>query len=122
MAIACLIMSYIPSWILANALCFKKLEALIEDQLRDGLGHQKVSAGEYELFNSFDSSKAIILSDDQSLTPGMAITMAIVYGYYESGPLSHCPRPDCRTNRVMPNEAGGMSWYVVSHSSTLYQL
>lgn len=89
------------------------------DQFRDGLGRQKVSAGEYELFNSFDSSKAVTLSENQSLTPGMAITMAIVYGYYESGPLSHCPRPDCRTNRVVPNESGGMSWYVSSRSHYL---
>ena len=113
MAMACLIMSYIPSWILANVLCLKKLEAIIEDQFPDGLGHEKVSAGEYELFNSFDSSKAVILSEDQSLAPGMAITMAIVYGYYESGPLSRCPRPDCRSSTVAPNEAGGMSWYVI---------
>ena len=97
----------------------KKLEAIIEDQFRDGLGHQKVSAGEYELFNSFDSSKAVALSEDQTLTPGMAITMAIVIGQYESGPLSHCLRPDCRSTRVTPNDAGGISWYVILHLSTL---
>ena len=115
MAVACLIMSYILSWILANVLSLKKLEAIIQDQFHDGLGHQKISAGEYELFNSFDSSKAITLSEDQSLIPGMAITMAIVYGYYKSGLLSRCPRPDCRSNRVAPNEAGGVSWYVILH-------
>ena len=100
---------------LANVLCSKKLEAIIGDQFFEGLGHQKVAAGEYELFNSFDSSKAISLSEDQSLTPGMAITMAVVYGYYESGPLSRCPRPDCRSSRVVLNEAGGMSWYMILH-------
>ena len=100
---------------LANGLCSKKQEAIIEDQFPEGLGHQKVSAGEYELFNSFDSSKAVTLSEDQCLTPGIAITMAIVYGYYESGPLTRCPRPDCRSSRVAPNEAGGMSWYVILH-------
>ena len=87
----------------------------MEDQFCDGLGHQKVSAGEYELFNTFDSSKTVSLSADQSLMPGMAITMAIVIGQYESGPLSHCPRLDCRSTRVVPNEAGGMSWYVILH-------
>lgn len=115
---------------LADVLCLKKLEAIIGDQFSDGLGHQKVSAGEYELFNSFDSSKAVTLSEDQSLTPGMAITMAIVYGYYDgyyggyygSGPLRRCPRPDCRSRRVVPNEAGGMSWYVILHSSNTCQM
>ena len=104
---------------LANVLCSKKLEAIIGDQFSDGLGHQKVSAGEYELFNTFDSSKAVTLSENQSLTPGMAITMAIVYGYYNEyyklRPLHRCPRPDCRSRRVVPNEAGGMSWYVILH-------
>ena len=104
---------------LANVLCSKKLEAIIGDQFSDGSGHQKVSAGEYELFNTFDSSKAVTLSENQSLTPGMAITMAIVYGYYNDyyklRPLNHCPRPDCRSRRVVPNEAGGMSWYVILH-------
>lgn len=107
---------------LANVLCSKKLEAIIGDQFSDGLGHQKVSAGEYELFNTFDSSKAVTLSEDQGLTPGMAITMAIVYGYYGSGPLSRCPRPDCRSRRVVPSEAGGMSWCVILHRSKTYQM
>ena len=107
---------------LANVLCSKKLEAIIGDQFSDGLGHQKVAAGEYELFNSFDSSMAVNLSEDHSLTPGMAITMAIVYGYYGSGPLSRCPRPDCRSRRVVPNEAGGMSWYVILHRSKTCQM
>ena len=37
--------------------CYKKLEAIILDQFR--LGHQKVRAGKYELFNSLDSSQIV---------------------------------------------------------------
>lgn len=92
--------------------CYKKLEAIILEQFQDGLGHQKVRAGEYELFNSLDSSQIVDRSVEEPLTPGLAITMAIIIGLYESGPLNRCPRPECRSTNVTQKEAGGIIWYI----------
>lgn len=92
--------------------CYKKLEAIILEQFQDGLGHQKVRAGEYELFNSLDSSQIVDRSVEEPLTPGLAITMAIIIGQYQSRPLNQCPRPECRSTNVTQKEAGGIIWYI----------
>ncbi|KAK3178011.1 hypothetical protein OEA41_000143 [Lepraria neglecta] len=67
-----------------NWRCYKKLEAIILDQFQDGLGHQKVRAGEYELFKSLDSSQIVDRSVEEPLTPGLAITMAIIFGHHQN--------------------------------------
>lgn len=87
-------------------------EAIILEQFKAGPGCKKICAGEYELFNTFDSTQIICGSEFQGLTPGMSITMAIVVGLYDGGSLERCPRPGCKSVKFTPSEAGGKTWYV----------
>lgn len=73
-----------------------KVEAVIMAQFSSGPGHEKVFAGEYELY---DSVSGTTVSRDEYMgspfLPGMTITMAIVIGQYAE--LERCPQPDCRS-------------------------
>lgn len=89
----------------------QKLEAIILDQFHTGPGSKKVAAGEYELFNTSDSTQIISGSEFEGLTPGMSITMAIVVGSYHGASLERCPRPGCKSVKFMSSEAGGKIWY-----------
>ena len=77
-----------------------------------GPGSAKVTAGEYELFNTFDRSQIISQSDFEDLTPGASITMAIIIGQCGKGPVERCPKPGCQSSKLVPDEAGGQKWYV----------
>jgi hypothetical protein len=90
----------------------QKLEAIIKDQFRVGPGSEKVSSGEYELFNTFDASQTLSKSTFDTLTPGMSITMAIIIGKYGEPCLNKCPRVGCNSTRIVTNQAGGLIWYV----------
>ncbi|WPG98474.1 Hypothetical protein R9X50_00126500 [Acrodontium crateriforme] len=85
---------------------WSKMEAIILDQFSCGPGHDKVFAGEYELFDSKDSSK-IIAGSNSIFAPGMSITMAVVIGRYEKADTTSCPKPGCRSKIFQPSEAGG---------------
>jgi hypothetical protein len=63
----------------------QKLEAIIHDQFCCGPGNEKIFAGEYEIFNTEDSSQLIIQRNFSLLRPGSAIIMAMVIGRYEKG-------------------------------------
>lgn len=95
---------------IADCQCFQKVEAIMLDQFRDGIGYQKVSTGNYELFNSLDSSQIVTLSEDECLTPGLAITMAMIVFQFGFAISKRCPKRDCRSSKVAPNDAGGMTW------------
>ena len=95
----------------------QKLEAIILEQFNAGPGHKKISAGEYELFNTFDSTQIISRSEFEGLTPGMSITMAIIIGLYDNGLLKCCPRPGCQSVKFTTSKAGGKIWYVLRNSS-----
>jgi hypothetical protein len=85
----------------------QKLEAIIMAQFSTGPGHEKVFAGEYELFDN-----ATVLTRDNfgdtGLLPGMSITMAIIVGQY--GELVRCPRPDCKSLAFATSPNGGKIW------------
>ncbi len=55
----------------------QKLEAIIVAQFDNEPGYKKICAGEYELFNTLDSSQIISRAESDVLTPGLSITMAI---------------------------------------------
>jgi hypothetical protein len=89
---------------------WSKLEAVILEQFSTGPGSDKVSSGEYELFNTLDSSQILSKSEVECLTPGMSITMAMIVGKYGKRALDRCPRVGCKSMKITPNEAGGWIW------------
>lgn len=80
-------------------------------QFENGPGYKKIYAGEYELFNTLDSSQIISRAESEVLTPGMSITMAIIVGRYHSADFNRCPRPGCKSEKFNNNEPGGRTWY-----------
>ena len=88
----------------------QKINAIIFDQFRSGPGRDKVSCGEYELFNSNDTRQSLSDSELGVLIPGMSITMAFVVGRYEQHPLKWCPRPGCQTQQFSTVATGGRRW------------
>jgi len=88
----------------------QKLKAIIHDQFYYGPGNEKVSAGEYEIFNTKDSSQLITQRNFSLLRPGSAITMAMVIGSYEEGVKDQCPKPGCKSKMYTKSNAGGLIW------------
>jgi hypothetical protein len=75
-----------------------------------GPGKEKVFAGEYEIFNTEDSSILITPQNFSLLRPGAAITMAMVIGRYEKGEKDQCPKPGCKSKMHVKSNAGGFIW------------
>jgi len=50
------------------------------------------------------------------LRPGLAMTMAMIIGRYEQGPLNNCPKPGCQSTNFVSKGAGGRIWYEQSIS------
>lgn len=94
----------------------QKINAIILDQFRVGPGHDKVSCGEYELFNSIDARQPLSDPELEMLIPGTSITMAFVIGLYEQQPVKKCPRPSCQTREFSTPATGGQRWYPVFYS------
>ena len=82
---------------------WSKLEAIILDQFRTGPGHDKVFAGEYELFDSNDPT--LVLTSDTPLRPALSVTMSIVVGRYDHSPHESCPKPGCRSRQFSRHKA-----------------
>jgi hypothetical protein len=88
------------------------LEAVIIAKFKKGPGQAKVHSGDFELFNSHDSSDIIDPSRFTStgLLPGMRITMAIIIGQYATV-RSRCANTSCKSLRFKEAEQGGKIWY-----------
>ena len=91
----------------------QKINAIILDQCKVGPGHNNVSCGEYELFNSIDARQLLSECELGMLVPGMSITMAFVIGLYEQQPVKECPRPGCQTREFSMLATGGRRWYLI---------
>ena len=79
--------------------------------IRERTWIKKIRAGEYELFNTLDSSQIISRAESEVLTPGMSITMAIIVGRYHSADFNRCPRPGYKSEIFISSESGGKTWY-----------
>ena len=102
----CLALSlYLPN------LSLQKFEAIIIAQFDNGPMHKKICAGEYELFNTFDSSQIVSRANSEVLTPGLSVTMAIIIGKYDSKNTNRCPRLGCKSTKFISKESGGKMWY-----------
>ena len=99
-------------------LSLQKVEAIIIAQFENGPMHKKICAGEYELFNTFDSSQIVSRIDSEALTPGLSVTMAIIIGMYDSMNTKRCPRPGCKSTDFISKESGGKMWYASLTIST----
>jgi hypothetical protein len=86
------------------------MQVIIKDQFKSGPGHEKVFAGEYELFCTDDSSKIITEHNISLLCPGSTVTMAMIIGRYSESPKNVCPRPGCHSHCIIRSDAGGMIW------------
>lgn len=84
--------------------------AIIHDQFCCGPGNEKILAGEYEIFNTEDSSQLITQQNFSLLRPGSGITMAMVIGKYEEGAKDQCPKPGCKSKIYTKSNAGGLIW------------
>ena len=98
---------------LIQYLCFnsQKLEAIIIAQFKNGPGYRKIRAGEYELFNTLDSSQVFSPAENEVLTPGMSVTMAIIVGKYYLGHSDRCPKPGCKSEKFIGDQSGRKIWY-----------
>ncbi len=88
----------------------QKLETIIIAQFKNGPGYRKICAGEYELFNTLDSSQIISPTENEVLTPGLSITMAIIVGKYTSH-SDRCPKPGCKSDEFVSDQSGRKMWY-----------
>ena len=86
-------------------------EAVVRGQFSSGPGHEKVFAGEYEMFYTEDSSKLLTRDTWQLLSPGSSITMAMVISRYVEIPTNLCPKPGCASREFVKVVAGGLIWY-----------
>ncbi|KAL5329642.1 hypothetical protein ACEPPN_003157 [Leptodophora sp. 'Broadleaf-Isolate-01'] len=82
-------------------------EAVVRGQFSSGPGHDKVFAGEYEIFYTEDSSKLVTKDTWQLLRPGTYITMAMVIGKYVEIPENLCPKLGCASRDFVKVQAGG---------------
>ena len=73
----------------------------------------KICTGEYELFNTFDSSQIISRAECEVLTPGLSITMAMVVGKYDSIDSDRCPRAGCKSKDFIIKEGDTKMWYAL---------
>lgn len=85
------------------------LRAIISARFSSGPGHKKVHAGEYEIFNTSDTTQLLSEPGSQSLIPGMKITMAFVIGRYQHRTLEECPRPGCKSRKFARKSTGGQN-------------
>jgi hypothetical protein len=85
------------------------MQAVIRDRFSSGPGHEKVQAGEYELFCTKDSSQLITEETAGLLRPGSNITMAMLVGIYVYKE-DVCPRPGCVSKDLSTSRDGGMTW------------
>ena len=83
------------------------LRAVIAARFSSGPGHKQVLAGEYEIFNTSDTTQLLSKLDFQSLIPGMRITMAFVICRNQHRTLEECPRPGCKARKFVRKSAGG---------------
>ena len=104
--------SYLPN------LSWQKIEAIIIAQFENGPMHTEICAGEYELFNTFDSSQIVSRANSEVLTPGLSVTMAIIITKYGSENSDRCPRLGCESTKFISKESGGKVWYASLTIST----
>ena len=86
------------------------MHAIILDQFRNGPGHEKVSFGEYDLYDTTNRTRRITPSNHDTLMPGMSITMAIRIGMYTSAQFSGCPNPGCKRDAIIARDEKVKRW------------
>ena len=86
------------------------VEAIIAARFVHVSGYEEISATDYELFNTLDSSQISFRAENEIIMPGLSITMAIVI--FENLHFYSCPRPGCSSERMIMNGSGGRTWYV----------
>ncbi|KAL9046037.1 MAG: hypothetical protein Q9214_001031 [Letrouitia sp. 1 TL-2023] len=102
-----------------------QLRAIISEQFKAGPGHENVLFGEYELFNTFNTSQRLSESELDGLVPD--ITMAFVIGRSVSHAMNLCPRAKCHAPGSTPVKAGGRvctscnAWFDVRRGPATYQ-
>ena len=74
------------------------MHAITLDQFRAGPGHEKVSFGEYDLYDTTSQIRRMISSDHEVLMPGMSLTMAMRIGLYKYGPDISYLKPGYKLN------------------------
>ena len=86
------------------------VESIIAARFVHVSGYEEISATNYELFNTLDSSQIVSRAENETIMPGLSITMAIVI--FENLHAPFCPRPGCSSQRMIMNGSGGSTWYV----------
>ena len=97
----------------------QKFEAIIISQFENGPIHREICAGEYELFNTFNSSQIVSRANNEVLTPGLSVTMALIIRNSDSKSIDRCPRLGCESTKFFSKESGGKMWYASLSVSTL---
>ena len=83
------------------------MHAIILDQFRNGPGKDKVSFGEYDLYDTTNGIRKISSLDHDTLLPGTSITMAMRVGMYQ---YSGCPTPGCKSNAIIAKDEKVKRW------------
>ena len=93
----------------ASECSLEALNAEIRVRFKQGPGRPEVLAGEYEISNAKDSNQVLSIANDDSLLPGMSITMAIIMER-RLGEEERCPRPGCLSRCFVGASCGGRTW------------
>ena len=88
---------------------FELIKTIIKHKFKDRPGYRQVLLGNYEIFETQHPSH--LISADTHITPGTAITMAILLNH----PVmteQRCPMPQCRSTGTVIEQRGGKRWSV----------
>ena len=99
---------------------FGDLRAIIKYRFDHGPGASCVDRGEYELFNAKNTRQTFSLTATTMLSPGMFITMAVLFENSSTSAESRCPMLGCRSTETMLLPDGRTKWSVNSVSYPCY--
>ena len=88
---------------------YDMLITIIQRRFQKGAGSLDVRAGNYELCKTKKSSE--LVTAGTRLTPGTAITMAIII-FTPRASNASCPMPGCGSSKATPCPGGAFIWYV----------
>lgn len=87
----------------------EQLQLIIRDRFKEGPGHEDVQAGNYELFNTKNSSQTLESLSLDRLLSSMSLTMAILISQMDAID-EICPMPQCGSEQTAPAIGGGRTW------------
>jgi hypothetical protein len=89
---------------------FDLLDGIIRLRFKAGPGAQEVTAGNYEIFKTENSSE--VINSTTRLLPGTSITMAVIVDHTKVSDDA-CPMPKCESSQTSLRLDGSRTWCVL---------